>query len=495
MFSKKQPSRSVFTNLACPSAKLSRFVPAKALPNGQSIILAASVVAGCTLLGILASRFLDHENVIMIYLLGVTFIATRCGALISVVSCLFSVVCFGFFIVPPVFRLVPEDPHYVFTFAIMLVVAAIMSRIISAQREAQEMLSHQAELLNLTSDAIIAWTIDDGVVTFWNSGAEKMYGISMDAALGANVLQLLQGEYPEPFSSMVAKAKSNGSWKGEIRYKNLSGAVDVASRWTLKEDAPGNLGEIVEFATDITESKAAELRVKEFYSTVSHELRTPLTSIRGGLALLEHGLVEPGSDEALDVITIASGQSEKMSALINDMVDLQKIEAGKLELKLKPVVISSLIEAVVAELSQLAKASQITISTEIKYDPCLQIDEIRIGQVFTNLVANAIKFSPAESTVQIRSDCVAEQLMDGLINEAGQTLRVSIVDNGPGISPEGLPKLFNKFQQLDSSDTRSYGGSGLGLAISKALIEQHKGKIGVNSEVGKGSTFWFELKV
>jgi signal transduction histidine kinase len=170
--------------------------------------------------------------------------------------------------------------------------------------------------------------------------------------------------------------------------------------------------------------------------------------------------------------------------LINDILDIRRLEAGKLELKLAGVEAGKLVKSTAEAIAGMASEAGIEIDTQIIDGLTIVCDRDRISQVLTNLIANAIKFSETGSHVSIR-----------LEKKAGNWLRFSVVDEGPGIAEDQMHKLFGKFQQLNSTDGRPKGGSGLGLAITKAIIEEHGGKIGVDTEVGHGSTFWFELAI
>ncbi|MBX3076246.1 response regulator [Candidatus Obscuribacterales bacterium] len=236
------------------------------------------------------------------------------------------------------------------------------------------------------------------------------------------------------------------------------------------------------FFRNVSEKKEAEKRVSEFYSTVSHELRTPLTSIRGSLGLIEGGLAGPLPDKTLKLIKIARAESDRLIRLINDILDLRKIEAGMLELKKRTCDTQKLVERAIEGIQGMANERGVTVSEEINTGGPTECDEDRIIQVLTNLLSNAIKFSE-------NGDRVVVALNPGEHN----TFKFSISDTGPGIAPEQMHKLFGKFQQLDQSDSRKKDGTGLGLAITKAIIDEHGGAIGVDSEWGKGSTFWFEL--
>ncbi|HNB24700.1 MAG TPA: ATP-binding protein, partial [Candidatus Melainabacteria bacterium] len=233
---------------------------------------------------------------------------------------------------------------------------------------------------------------------------------------------------------------------------------------------------------DITARKEAEKRVSEFYSTVSHELRTPLTSIRTALGLMTSGAVGELTQKGGHLVRIAGGECDRLIRLINDILDFRKIEAGKLMLKPQLTNPQSLVDTTFQAIRGLADDAGVTLTKYIEFNEALHCDPDRIVQVLTNLISNAIKFSEKGKEVKI------------IVSETpiGRA-RFAIVDQGPGIRDDQMNKLFAKFQQLDSSDTRKKGGTGLGLAISKAIILQHGGEIGVETEAGKGSTFWFEL--
>jgi len=243
----------------------------------------------------------------------------------------------------------------------------------------------------------------------------------------------------------------------------------------------GRVVEIQGIFRDITERRAVERMKNEFISTVSHELRTPLTSIRGALGLLEGGVLGELPEEAMEVVQIARTSTDRLVRLINDILDVEKMESGRMELKSAPIDAARL---VLATLEGLRSAGDIGVALEAEVSGGHRAlgDEDRLTQVLTNLVSNATKFSPPGGKVRVR--------VEG--TPAG-CVRFAVQDQGPGIPAEDIPKLFGRFQQLDGADTRRHEGTGLGLWISKAIVEQHGGTIGVDSRVGEGSTFWFEL--
>jgi PAS domain S-box-containing protein len=270
----------------------------------------------------------------------------------------------------------------------------------------------------------------------------------------------------------------------EYRVIRADGSIRwLWSHWTPIPGEDGQYERLCGIVHDISERKVVEKRVSEFYSTVSHELRTPLTSIRASLGLLEGGLAGELSTKQSKLVSIARMESDRLIRLINDILDIRKIEAGKLELKLQHVAPTKLVESTLQSLKSMADEASVKLRSEVEANVLLNCDHDRIVQVITNLVSNAIKFSPKDSEVIVRANCVKD------------VCRFSVIDTGPGIAADQLSKLFGLFTQLDSSDSRPKGGTGLGLAISKSIVEQHDGKVGVTSELGKGSTFFFELPV
>ncbi len=248
------------------------------------------------------------------------------------------------------------------------------------------------------------------------------------------------------------------------------------------KDVQGDLLGGVMVLRDISERKEAERRVSEFYSMVSHELRTPLTSIRASLGLMQGGVAGELPETALELIDIGREECDRLIRLINNILDIRKIEAGKFELSRNEVEPATLVKAAIEAMRAFGEENLVALTTGGNVTGSIVCDADRIIQVLTNLISNAIKFSPSSGVVTVKSELVADNL-----------IRFSVTDRGPGIAADQLRKLFQKFQQLDQSDTRKMGGTGLGLAICKAIIEEHEGRIAVKSEPEKGSTFFFDI--
>jgi len=244
----------------------------------------------------------------------------------------------------------------------------------------------------------------------------------------------------------------------------------------LRDEGGLVIGAVAGFQ-DITRLKELDRLKDEFVAIVSHELRTPLTAIRGSLQLLlaDDACHDPQHRELL---TVASTSCERLVRIVNDMLDLSKIEAGRLELRLTSLSVATLVGQAVDGVRALAGQAGVRLTVVVDMARrAIRGDADRLTQALVNLLSNAIKFAPRDSTVTVSARASAE----------GVT--ISVEDEGHGISPEDLPRLFQKFQQLDSTGTRRSGGTGLGLVITKSIVEQHGGQISVESTPGRGTTF------
>ena len=338
-----------------------------------------------------------------------------------------------------------------------------------------------ANIVSSSNDAIIGQT-SNGLITSWNRGAEKLFGYTVNQAIGRNIAMLIPEDQLKELENVTLPGVTTENLETVLVGKDRK-PKDVSIASSPIVDADSNVVGSSIIARDITERKEAERRVSEFYSTVSHELRTPLTSIRGALGLIGGGVIKLGTDESMELIQIAMESSDRLIRLINDILDLKKIEVGKFELAIETLNSKDLAHQVLAASAGIAEQEKIKLNF-VQHEGSERFfgDRDRCIQVLTNLVSNAIKFSQSGSDVTV-----------SVGNGAPGMVRFSVSDTGPGIPPEKIPMLFDKFKQLDSSDTRVKGGTGLGLAISKALVEEHGGTIGLNSAVGIGTTFWFEL--
>jgi signal transduction histidine kinase len=239
-----------------------------------------------------------------------------------------------------------------------------------------------------------------------------------------------------------------------------------------------NNGKVLE--QTVARLKEVERLKNGFLSTVSHELRTPLTSIRGSLGLLASGAVGALSGEVLEIVAVAERNAVRLMALINDILDLERLDTGTIELQFAPVPVASILRRAMESLPALGQRHVFTVEAPA-VSPVMWADADRIVQVVVNLLSNAVKFSPPDGVVTIG------------VAPGENWVEFRVTDRGRGVPVAYHRAIFERFRQVETSDAREKGGTGLGLAICKSIIEQHGGTIGVESEEGRGSTFWFRV--
>jgi signal transduction histidine kinase/DNA-binding response OmpR family regulator len=229
-------------------------------------------------------------------------------------------------------------------------------------------------------------------------------------------------------------------------------------------------------------TKSLDRMKSEFVAVVSHEIRTPLTSVKGAVELLTDDRYFQNNDQQLKLLAIAHANTERLLTLIGDILDFSKLESGSMPMHFERERLEPVIEQATSNLRTLLEEKQVSLDVQMSPDlPDVLIDPSRIAQVITNLMSNAIKFSPPEGQIEVFAE-----VFEGCV-------RVGVRDHGEGIAPHDLPKLFQRFSQIDSTSTRRTGGTGLGLVICKGIVEQHGGSMSVDSAEGAGSTFYFTL--
>ncbi|WP_086684657.1 PAS domain S-box protein [Nostoc sp. T09] len=472
------------------------------------------------------------------------------------------------------------------------------------RKQSQEELQKQAFLLDLTHDTIIVRD-SNARITFWNRGAEEMYGWAKAEAIGQISHEFLQTKFPQPIAEIEAELLQTGRWEGELVHTKRDGtSVVVASRWALQRDEQGKVERTLEINNDITERKQTEDELRhlsqalesavegisqldtqgrylkinpayasavgyqpeeligmewhltvhpedleklnaayqlmlangkveqeargvrkdksvfdkqvvmvkaydrqqqfighycfmkdisdrreierlkdEFVSVVSHELRTPLTSISGALDLLAGGVLQAEPEEAQRMLDIAASNTDRLVRLINDILDIERIESGKVQMTQELCDAGELMTQSLEIVEEMAEQAGVTLSVSPLSVP-IWADPDRIIQVFTNLLSNAIKFSPPGSTIWLSAEI-----------PAAKQIRFQVKDQGRGIPAEKLESIFERFGQVDASDSRQKGGTGLGLAICRSILHHHDGQIWVESTFKEGSSFFFTLPI
>jgi PAS domain S-box-containing protein len=358
----------------------------------------------------------------------------------------------------------------------------------------QDVTKSKAYIENLVenaADLIISTDLDDRILT-WNRGAEGLFGYSKDDVIGKHLSILLPPERFHELEEMRAKVQISGALRDiEVRSKKKDGVIIYLSLSVSPiRDLEGKIVGFLRVAKDITEKKRYERRLKEldkmksdFVSNVSHELRTPLTSIKGSVDNMLDGLTGSLNEKQVRYLSRIKSNTDRLSRLINDLLDLSRIEAGRVEVRPTTLPLAALAEEVAEHMKALAAEKLIRIEVPSP-DPSVTVwaDRDKVTQVLMNLIGNAVKFTPRDGKVTV-----------ALEKNGNDYIQISVADTGPGILPEERNRIFSKFYQVASIDKQKPKGSGLGLAISKALVEMHGGKIWMESEVGRGSTFYFTL--
>ena len=319
----------------------------------------------------------------------------------------------------------------------------------------------------------------DGHVDSANPAACEMLSRTARSLLGKQVsLAALIGE-----KSASTLASATGE-PVEVHLADGDAPVVATARLAEVDDASGrHLGTVLALHDITAEREIADMK-NEFVSTVSHELRTPLTSIKGYVDLILDGDAGEINEIQREFLGIVKENSDRLVELINEMLDISRIESGRVHLKIEPMNIADSVAGAVDTFRGVLAQTGRTVNVHVPASlPPVAADRDRVGQVLINLVSNALKYSPAGGDVNVEA------------HHHGDKVTISIADSGLGISREDLKRLFTKFYRVDSAMTREIGGTGLGLSICKTIIELLGGEIGVKSTLGKGSTFWFSLPV
>jgi two-component system, OmpR family, sensor histidine kinase VicK len=356
-----------------------------------------------------------------------------------------------------------------------------------AQEELHALMLQQESILESVGDGI--WGMDqDGRFTFVNRSAANMFGYSPEEMRGKDEHQLIHHSHPDGSPYPVEQCPIHSSLRGEApvhvnnevfwRKNGTSFQVEYAASPLVLEGKVK--GTVVAFQ-DATERRLLDRMKDEFISTVSHELRTPLTSLRAALGLIAGGALEKRPEKIPQMLEIAVSNADRLVRLVNDIVDFERIGSGSLTLKKADWNTLELLRRAMETEGAGAAHAGLTFRVDAQ-SAGVRVDGDRIVQTLQKLIQNAIEFSKRGGEIRLAASITSET-----------EVTFEVQDHGCGILPENLDKIFERFQQGDSSDSRASGGAGLGLAICRSIIEQHGGRIWVRSTVGDGSTFYFTV--
>jgi signal transduction histidine kinase len=270
---------------------------------------------------------------------------------------------------------------------------------------------------------------------------------------------------------------------GTVQRQEYEFSLNGQVYWEEARIIPVSQEEILLVVRDISERRRVDRLKDDFIAIVSHELRTPLTAIRGALGILDAGVLQDRPDKAQHLLKMALANTERLIRLVNDILDLERLTSGRVELVKEVCPVSALMTAALEGLEAIALEAAVEIYLE-PLELNLWVAPDAIVQTLTNLLSNAIKFSTAGDAVYLKAELTATD----------QVL-FTVQDQGRGIPADRLQTIFERFKQVDVSDSRQKGGTGLGLAICKSIIEQHGGRIWAESVLGQGSCFYFTLPI
>ncbi len=397
------------------------------------------------------------------------------------------------------FMLYFDVPHVLSEDALQLastIAAQVAFAVDRTRAEAQARRSE--ERLRFALDAALMGTWDWNLVTnevVWSDNLERIHGLppgTFDGSFTSYEREIHPEDRPRVLAS-AARAITDGT-PHDIEYRIV--APDGSIRWCegkgrveFVDGQPVRMSGVCVIVTRRKEAELARLaaaeeanRLKdEFLATLSHELRTPLNAILGWVQIVQQDA--PGQDRARQALEVIGRNARLQAQLIEDILDVSRIIAGKLQIERAPLALAPLIEGVLTALSPAAAAKQLTVRSDVPPAvPPIEGDAKRLTQVLTNVLANAVKFTPSRGTIDVR--CTV----------SGRRMQVSVTDSGVGIAPEFIPFVFDRFRQGDSRSTRQHGGLGLGLAIARYLVEQHGGRISATSDgVSRGTTVVIDL--
>ena len=356
----------------------------------------------------------------------------------------------------------------------------------ASQRESERKLRENMSLIQAVMDSTGSYVhVRDlkGCFLYVNKEYEKVFRLSRESLIGKSIEDIFPPDLAQQYRTNERTVMQTGMvLRTEVAVMQEDG---LHTYLVVRSPLFNEIGEVYGacgVGTDITEHKKIEQMKNEFISTVSHELRTPLTSICGSLDLLVSGMVEGVPVHVRSLLEIANNNCERLVRLINDILDIEKIESGGMRFQMVAQRMLPLVEQAIAATQPYAEQFRVNLTLQPDAENChVMADADRMIQVIVNLLSNAAKFSPAGAEVEIR------------LTQASDQVRLTVTDHGEGI-PKGFhARIFHNLAQADASDTREKGGTGLGLSISKAIVEEHNGRIGFHSEPGYGAEFYVEL--
>ena len=472
-------------------------------------VLSVSVALGGALL---LEHFSFRDVEVPLFLFAVAVTAWYGGAGAAGLALLLSCVSFDYFFVQPLYTLdisLSDLPYYIVfaSFASLVTwFSATRRRIEGELRQARDNLeievaerTQQASLLNLTHDTIFVRDMSD-VITYWNRGAQELFGWTAEEAIGKRAHELLRAVFPAHIEEIRAELLRSGRWEGEIEKTRADGTqVIVASRWSLRRDEQGRAAAILETNNDITERERREQEIRTlnqelgkrtaeleatnkeleaFAYSISHDLRAPLRHMSGFTELLQKNTASILDERNQRYVMMILESAQRMGNLIDDLLAFSRI--GRAETNKTMVSLEQLVEEALTEVRQDANGRNIVWQVG-GLPPCYG-DRSMLRVVLVNLISNAVKFTRTRTPAEIEIGCT---------NQEQDQVVVFIRDNGVGFDMRYVGKLFGVFQRLHRSE--AFEGTGIGLATVQRIVHRHGGRAWAEGLVDKGATFYFSL--
>ncbi|OGX14850.1 MAG: hypothetical protein A2166_06090 [Omnitrophica WOR_2 bacterium RBG_13_41_10] len=341
--------------------------------------------------------------------------------------------------------------------------------------ELEKQLNSIRALLENMVEGVMTLDKDSRIVSI-NNSIEKIFAISKKESEGRFLLEVIRNN---DIAEVVNKVLSDGKFISK----------ELTLVWPVQKNFKVNASPILENSAisgcllvihDITEIRRLETVRQDFVANVSHELKTPLTSIKGFVETLLEGALED-KENSRHFLEIIRDHANRLDSLVNDLLDLSHLESKEIALRKEEVNLKNLADDIIASFRSHLKKGAVVIKNDLPSNLVAKVDKDKIGQVFTNLIGNAIKFNRENGTIKVYHQ------------ESGDKIQIFVEDSGIGIPPKDIPRIFERFYRVDKARSRELGGTGLGLSIVKHIIELHNGSVGVESTEGLGSKFYFYL--
>jgi PAS domain S-box-containing protein len=357
----------------------------------------------------------------------------------------------------------------------------VFSRDITDRKDAEEKLARYAAIVTSSDDAIVSKTLN-GTITSWNDAAERMFGYTAEEAIGQPITLIIPPELHQEEVEIIGKLRRGIPIQHyeTVRQRKDGTRVNVSLSISPVKDSGGNVIGAAKIARDISDRLELERRKDEFISIASHELKTPITTLKGFIQLLLRKFERQGMPEAVPTLKKMEAQVDRLTRLIDELLDASKIHAGRLDYEVESVDLVALLRETM-ELLQATSPTHTLIVSGAR-EAWIMGDKDRLGQVLTNLITNAIKYSPQANKVELS------------ITASNKTVTLRVRDYGIGISKEHQRDIFDRFYRVPDGLQVS-SGLGMGLYITHEIVKRHGGEITVESEDGKGSTFVVSLPV